>query len=91
LVANELVSINGASTLTTEQYLQLADIPPELEWLANIANTKTRRFYKADVSEFISFTGLKWSARLEMCQWRRETLDKESIWDEGRSTSLSRW
>jgi hypothetical protein len=34
---------------------------------------------------------MQWSARLEMCQWRRETLDKESIWDEGRSTSLSRW
>ncbi len=34
---------------------------------------------------------LQWSARLEMCQWRRETLDKESIWDEVRSTSLSRW
>jgi hypothetical protein len=33
----------------------------------------------------------KWSARLEMCQWRRETLDKESIWDEARSTSLSKW
>jgi hypothetical protein len=32
-----------------------------------------------------------WSARLEMCQWKRETLDKESIWDEARSTSLSRW
>jgi hypothetical protein len=32
-----------------------------------------------------------WSARLEMCQWRRETLDKESIWDEARSTSLSKW
>jgi len=32
-----------------------------------------------------------WSARLEMCQWRRETLDKESIWDEARSTNLSRW
>jgi hypothetical protein len=32
-----------------------------------------------------------WSARLEMCQWRRETLDKESIWDEARSTSPSRW
>jgi hypothetical protein len=31
-----------------------------------------------------------WSARLEMCQWRRETLDKESIWHEARSTSLSR-
>ncbi len=31
-----------------------------------------------------------WSARLEMCQWIRETLDKESIWDEERSTNLSR-
>ena len=31
-----------------------------------------------------------WSARLELCQWRRETLDKESAWDEERSTSLSR-
>ncbi len=34
---------------------------------------------------------IEWSARLEMCQWRRETLDKESIWDEVRSISLSRW
>jgi hypothetical protein len=32
-----------------------------------------------------------WRARLEMCQWRRETLDKESLWDEARSTNLSRW
>jgi hypothetical protein len=28
-----------------------------------------------------------WTARLEMCQWRRERLDKESLWDEGRSTN----
>ena len=25
-----------------------------------------------------------------MCQWRSETLDKESIWDEATSASLSR-
>ena len=31
-----------------------------------------------------------WSARLDLYQWRRDTLDKESIWDEERSTSLSR-
>jgi hypothetical protein len=36
-------------------------------------------------------SGITWSARLEMCQRRRETLDKESIWDEARSTSPSRW
>ena len=28
-----------------------------------------------------------WRARLEMCQWIRETLDKESVWDEERSTT----
>ena len=49
---------------------------------------------KNRVSGLLMETGVeynKWSARLEMCQWRRETLDKESIWDEARSTSLSRW
>ncbi len=40
---------------------------------------------------YIGVFSSDWSARLEMCQWRRETLDKESIWDEVRSTSLSRW
>jgi len=33
----------------------------------------------------------KWSAWLDLYQCRRDTLDKESVWDEGRSTSLSRW
>jgi DNA-binding HxlR family transcriptional regulator len=36
------------------------------------------------------WTILIWSARLEMCQWRRETLDKESVWDGVRSISQSR-
>ena len=34
---------------------------------------------------------LKWTARLALCQRIRDTLDRESIWDEARSTSLSRW
>ena len=45
-------------TLTPAQYGDLADMPPELEWLANLTNKKTRRAYKLDVSEFSSFTGL---------------------------------
>jgi hypothetical protein len=46
----------------------------------------------AEGTQTVWFFGVvRWSARLEMCQWRRETLDKESIWDEERSTSLSRW
>ena len=39
--------------LTPAQYGNLADVPPELEWLANITNAKTRRPYKLDVSELV--------------------------------------
>ena len=56
---------------------------PEPTWASNGETQQPLRLNQ--------FGGSAWSARLEMCQWRRETLDKESIWDEGRSTSLSRW
>ena len=36
-------------SLTPTQFEQLADVPPEEEWLANITNLKTRRAYKEDV------------------------------------------
>jgi hypothetical protein len=38
----------------TRAFEQLADVPPEEEWLANITNLKTRRAYKEDVREFIA-------------------------------------
>jgi hypothetical protein len=44
-----------------------------------------RKVYGPDYEE-----PMRWSAGLEMCQWIRETLDKESVWDVERSTSLSR-
>jgi hypothetical protein len=44
VVANELVSIDSEPILTPEQYQSLDDVPPEIELLANITNTKTRRF-----------------------------------------------
>jgi integrase/recombinase XerD len=77
-VANELVSIKSARTLTSDQYAGLADVPPETEWLANITNEKTRRFYKSDVGEFVAFTGLENSAALRsvarshVIAWRKD-------------------
>jgi integrase/recombinase XerD len=54
-----LVPAKPASTaLSVAQYQALADVPPEMEWLANITNEKTRRAYKNDVNEFARFTGL---------------------------------
>src|ERR1700731_4599635 len=46
-------------SLRRAQFEKLADVPPEEEWLANITNLKTRRAYKEDVREFISFTALQ--------------------------------
>lgn len=66
------------SGLTPAQFGQLADIPPELEWLANITNQKTKRAYKIDVAEFFAFAGLKSSAELRavtrahVIAWRKD-------------------
>lgn len=74
---SELVSTRK-SGLTPAQFGRLADVPPELEWLANITNEKTRRAYKIDVSEFFTFAGLKGSAeirpvtRAHVIAWRKD-------------------
>src|SRR5271167_2773629 len=66
------------NSLTSAQFEQLADVPPEEEWLANITNLKTRRAYKEDVREFIAFTGLLDYMRLRsvgrshIISWRKD-------------------
>jgi site-specific recombinase XerD len=73
-MASELVPL---SVLTPAQYRDLADVPPELEWLGNITNLKTRRAYKRDVEEFSTFTGvrspsqLRTVARAHVIAWRK--------------------
>src|SRR5271169_7259625 len=63
MMAKNLVATERRA-LTPAQYGALADVPPEIEWLANITNPKTRRAYKNDVSEFSAFTGLRRPAEL---------------------------
>jgi len=46
----------GGNALTPAQFGALAEVPAELEWLANLTNAKTRRAYKIDVEEFIDFS-----------------------------------
>jgi len=65
-------------TLTAAQYDHLSDVPPEIEWLANITNKKTRRAYKIDVEEFLAFAGLKDTVqvrgvtRAHVIAWRKD-------------------
>jgi hypothetical protein len=64
--------------LTPAQFGDLAQVPPELEWLANLTNPKTRRAYKIDVEEFIAFAGLGGFAELRavtrahVIAWRKD-------------------
>jgi site-specific recombinase XerD len=55
----------------------------ELEWLANITNPKTRRAYKIDVGEFLTFAGLGGPAELRtvsrahIITWRKDLETRE--------------
>jgi integrase/recombinase XerD len=79
-MAKDLVAMRNTDNgraLTPPQFGQLAEVPPELEWLANITNPKTRRAYKIDVGEFSAFAGLQGPAefrlttRAHLIAWRR--------------------
>jgi integrase/recombinase XerD len=89
-VANELVSSDSERTLSLEQYRALADVPPELEWLANITNEKTRRAYKVDVAEFITFTGLKDHSELRTVVRRHVAWRKDMEFRSLAPTSIRR-
>ncbi len=50
---------NGERKLTASEFQSLADVPPEIEWFANIENENTRRAYRNDVREFMAFAGIE--------------------------------
>ena len=44
--------------LTAREFQGLADVPPEVEWFANIDNPRTRAAYQNDLQEFTRFVGI---------------------------------
>lgn len=64
--------------LSKDAFTQLKDIPPEVEWFANLDNEKTRRAYKIDLNDFMAFVGLdqiedlRSIARAHVLAWRTE-------------------
>jgi len=44
--------------LTAAEFQKLADVPPEIEWFANITNPSTRRAYQNAIEDFMRFTGI---------------------------------
>jgi integrase/recombinase XerD len=44
--------------LTAAAFHRLAEVPPEIEWFANIRNRSTRRAYENAIRDFMRFTGI---------------------------------
>ncbi len=45
--------------MTATEFHRLADVPPEVEWFANLSNPSTRRAYENAVWDFMRFTGIR--------------------------------
>ena len=67
----------GGRELADPSFYRLNDVPPELEWFANISNPNTRRAYRNDVSGFMAFFGMKAApqfrevTRAHLLAWRK--------------------
>ncbi len=44
--------------LTRPDFQQLSEVPPEIEWFANLKNKNTQRAYRNDVASFMRFVGI---------------------------------
>jgi len=68
--------------LTNADFLRLVDVPPEIEWFANIDNAQTRRAYKNALQDFMAFTGIKQPnefrsvTRAHIIAWRDELVNR---------------
>jgi site-specific recombinase XerD len=64
--------------LTAAEFQSLADVPPEVEWFANIENANTRRAYQNDVGDFMRFAGIAVAGEFRMVKrahliaWRKQ-------------------
>jgi integrase/recombinase XerD len=68
----------AARLLTAAEFHRLADVPPEVEWFANISNPNTRRAYENAVGDFMRFSGIerpeefRTVTRAHIIAWRDE-------------------
>lgn len=91
---NALVpSGNDEQTLTKAELNALADVPPEIEWFANLQNPNTRRAYQTDLRSFRRFAGIpgptefRRVTRAHVIAWRKQ-MEKDAM---APSTIQSTW
>ncbi len=85
---SDVMNTNGGNKnqngfLTRKEFHELAAVPAEVEWFANITNPRTRRAYKIDVHEFMRFVGIvrpedfRIVTRAHLLAWRKDLEARE--------------
>ena len=70
--------------LSRAEFQQLANVPAEIEWFANINNPRTRRAYMQDLRDFMDFVGIRRPeefrvvSRSHVIAWRK-SLEKREL------------
>lgn len=68
--------------LTAKEFQGLANVPPEVEWFANLGNKATRRAYENALKDFMNFTGIqnpeefRIVTRAHIIAWRDDLLSR---------------
>src|SRR5437764_10581222 len=64
--------------LSRAEFRGLGEMPPELDWFANLDNPRTRRAYRLDVRDFTAFAGvmrpeeMRQVTRAHLIAWRKD-------------------
>jgi site-specific recombinase XerD len=75
---NEITATHASRRLTAPEFQGLAEVPPALEWFANLDNPRTRRAYERDVRDFMGFSGIRAPeefrtvTRAHLIAWRKD-------------------
>jgi len=81
---SEITPARASRLLTAAEFHQLADVPPEVEWFANLTNPNTKRAYENAIRDFMRFTGIKRPeefrsvTRAHIITWRDELARREN-------------
>src|SRR4051794_25207096 len=69
--------------LTAAEFHKLAEVPPEIEWFANLGHASTERAYKNAIHDFMRFTGIarpeefRIITRAHVIAWRDDLAGRE--------------
>lgn len=69
--------------LSAPEFLRLTDVPPAVDWFANIINPRTRRAYEGDLKDFMQFVGVanpeefRLVTRAHVIAWRKSLEGRE--------------